>query len=177
MGSLPEGALVVLARNGDDAAFSELVKLRQGALRGLMRRWCGDPVLADDLAQEAFVQAWRKLNQLQSPAAFGGWLRQVAINVWLQHARRKQIQMDELPEDDSLFEARTDDTSGRLDLERALNGLRAPERLCIVLCHAEGMTHGEIADATGLPLGTVKSHVTRGVAKLRTLLEPDKVMS
>ena len=177
MESLPEGALVILARNGDDAAFGELVKLRQGALRGLMRRCCGDPALADDLAQEAFVQAWRKLTQLQSPAAFGGWLRQVAITVWLQHARRKQIMMDELPEDDSLFDARADDASERLDLERALNGLRAPERLCIVLSHAEGMTHGEIADATGLPLGTVKSHVTRGVAKLRTLLEPDKVMS
>ena len=64
------------------------------------------------------------------------------------------------------------DAGPAIDLERALATLRPPERVCIVLCFAEGMSHGEVARATGFPLGTVKSHIARGTAKLRTLLEP-----
>lgn len=60
-----------------------------------------------------------------------------------------------------------------LDLERALAALRPPERVCIVLAMAEGMSHAEVARATGFPLGTVKSHIARGTAKLRALLEPE----
>ena len=65
----------------------------------------------------------------------------------------------------------------RLDLEQALAKLRAAERLCVTLAYAEGMSHSEIARATGLPLGTAKSHVTRGASKLRRWLEGDTVHS
>jgi RNA polymerase sigma-70 factor (ECF subfamily) len=60
-------------------------------------------------------------------------------------------------------------SAGGLDLERALAQLGSTERLCVVLVHGEGMTHGEVAAATGLPLGTVKSHVLRGSDKLRRI--------
>lgn len=63
----------------------------------------------------------------------------------------------------------------RIDLEMALARLRPPERLCVVLAYAEGMSHHEIARATNMPLGTVKSHVARGSAKLREWLEADTV--
>jgi RNA polymerase sigma-70 factor (ECF subfamily) len=66
-----------------------------------------------------------------------------------------------------------EDSGTAIDLERALDTLRPAERVCIVLCMREGMSHAEVARATSLPLGTVKSHVARGTAKLRALLEPN----
>ena len=138
----------------------------------MLRRWCGDSQLADDLAQDTFVRAWKNLARLESPAAFGGWLRQIALNVWLDHARRRKISFDELRADHEAHEAAGPDSGTALDLARALDTLRAPERLCIALCLREGMSHAEVARATGMPLGTVKSHVARGTAKLRALLEP-----
>jgi RNA polymerase sigma-70 factor, ECF subfamily len=173
---ISEAALVALARGGDDAAFTMLVRTRQGVVRGLLRRLTGgDAALADDLAQETFVQAWRTLGQLRSPAAFDAWLRQIALNCWLQHARRKRIPMDILEDDAAASDGGLSSVPGTIDLERALERLRPPERLCVVLCFAEGMNHREIVEATGLALGTVKSHVSRGTAKLRALLETDKV--
>ena len=167
-----ERDLIALARRGDDGAFGGLVRLRQTWIRGLLRRWSGDSQLADDLAQETFVRAWKHLRRLESPAAFGGWLRQIALNVWLEHARRRNIPLDELPDGDEIGEAAVADAGQAIDLERALDALRPPERVCIVLCLREGMSHAEVARATGLPLGTVKSHIARGTAKLRVLLEP-----
>jgi RNA polymerase sigma-70 factor, ECF subfamily len=80
--------VVALAMTGDDTAFGELVRRRQSPLRNLLRRLCRDPALADDLSQAAFLQAWRSLSSLKAPGAFGGWLRKLAINLWLQHLRR-----------------------------------------------------------------------------------------
>jgi RNA polymerase sigma factor (sigma-70 family) len=167
-----EAGLIALAQRGDDSAFDELVRRRQRWLRGLLRRWSGDSQLADDLAQEAFVRAWKNLGRLESPAAFAGWLRQIALNAWLDFARRRNVPMDALEDDAVTQSTVAPDPAPSFDLERALQKLRPPERLCIVLSIAEGMSHAEVSRATGLPLGTVKSHIARGTAKLRTLLEP-----
>lgn len=75
---------------GDDAAFGELVRRRQGAVRGLLRGMAASASTADDLAQEAFVLAWRRIHTLRTPAAFSGWLRQIAVNVFLRHIRRTE---------------------------------------------------------------------------------------
>ena len=77
--------------SGDAAAFSELVRRRQSALRNLLRRLSRDPALADDLAQQAFVKAWRSLPKLRSVAAFGAWLRRLAVNTWLEHVRAAHV--------------------------------------------------------------------------------------
>lgn len=168
-----ESALVALAAGGDDEAFGMLVRLRQASVRGLLRRWSQDPRLADDLAQETFIQAWKHLARLRSPGAFGGWLRQIALNVWLQHARKARIPMDENYDEEILPDGDQTNPGVAMDLERALATLRPPERLCVVLGHAEGMSHAEIARATGMALGTVKSHIARGTDKLRALLATD----
>jgi len=160
---------VTLAALGDDRAFAELVRRRQSTVRGLLRKLCRDATLADDLAQETFVQAWRTLSQLRSAAAFGGWLKQVAVRVWLQHARRAKLPLDPLDDADDVQAA---DMTGGIDLNRALEKLKPAQRLCVVLSYGEGLSHGEIADATGWPLGTVKSHVARGGARLREWLKP-----
>jgi len=162
--------LVALAMSGDDKAFEELVRRRQGAIRRLMRQLNGDWAGAEDFAQEAFLEAWRKLRMLRAPGAFGGWLRQIAVNVFLQHIRRAGVTIYDSDETASHSAPNDEDPSVQMDLEKALARLRPGERLCVVLAYGERMSHGEIRSATGLPLGTVKSHISRGTARLRQYL-------
>lgn len=162
--------LVALARSGNDQAFAELVSRHQSKLRNLLRRLSNDPALADDLAQEAFLEAWRSIKNLQSSGAFGFWLKRVAINTWLKHARIKDPldAVDDKPDVPAIIERSSMDEE--IDLDRALATLSKSERLCIVLSYHQGMSHGSIAQFTGMPLGTVKSHINRGLQQLRKLL-------
>lgn len=174
LGEVAESTVVALAMTGDDAAFTELVRRRQSALRNLLRRLSRDPALADDLAQVTFLKAWRALPRLRSVAAFGAWLRRLAINSWLEHVRAAPgptLPLDAETEAMVAATRVTDSAAGEsVDLDRALATLSADERLCVVLAYSEGMSHGEIAGVTGLPLGTVKSHIRRGGERLRALL-------
>jgi len=168
-----EVTLVSLARAGDRAAFAELVRRRQSWIRNLMRRLSGDPVLADDLAQQAFLTAFERLGQLRRSDRFGAWLKRIAVTAWLQHARGHARGKDPLDAADELTDTEfaAERRHGlKIDLERALSLLPAAQRLCVVLSYHEGMAHGEIAQTTGLPLGTVKSHVRRGAERLRRVL-------
>jgi RNA polymerase sigma-70 factor (ECF subfamily) len=174
-----EASVVALAVSGDNQAFAELVRRRQGMVRELMRRLCGDRAFAEDLAQQAFVQAWRQLGKLKSPKAFGSWLRAIAVHVWLQEARKSPARFEtaeaEPPEPEPHGLGESDLAAARLDLSRALLRLKDNERVCVVLAYAEGLSHGEIAEATGWPLGTVKSNVARGAERLRAWLSPEGV--
>jgi RNA polymerase sigma-70 factor (ECF subfamily) len=152
---------------GDDAAFSELVRRRQGAVRGLLRGMAGSASVADDLAQEAFMQAWRKIRTLRTPAAFSGWLRQIAVNAFLRHVRRSGALLETAVEPEALAARKEADTDLEIDLQRALAQLRPVERLCVVLSYQEGLSHSEIVELTGMPSGTVKSHISRGAARMR----------
>ena len=168
-GQAAEAAVVALAMSGDAAAFCELVRRRQSWLRNLLRRLCRDPALADDLAQQVLLQAWRALPRLQSVAAFGAWLRRLALNAYLAHLRSRPPPAITL--DAQQLESAAVTTLGeQLDLDRALGRLPRDERLCVVLAYSEGMSHSEISAALQLPLGTVKSHVRRGAERLRALL-------
>ena len=167
-----EEDVVTLAMRGDDGAFNELVRRRQKRVRDLLRRLCGNHALADDLAQKTFVQAWRGIGALRDAGAFGGWLKRVAVNAWLAEARRVPAPIDD--DEEALLAAADrapspERSAAGIDLERALARLRPDERVCVVLAHGEGLTHAEIAEATRLPLGTVKSHVLRGSEKLKRL--------
>ena len=172
----PEALVVSLAATGDNDAFAELVRRRQTWIRMLMRRCCGDPALADDLSQQVFLRAWRKIKQLKDPNHFGGWLKRLAINEWLQY-RRKSDALLGAKSDDQIGESMTDDKSTAMDLNSVIGSLPAPVSLCIVLSYYERMSHGEIAEITEMKLGTVKSHIRRGSERLRKLLsaydEPD----
>lgn len=166
-----ESAVAALAVSGDADAFEELVRRRQGMIRRLMHQLCGDGAMADDFAQEAFLKAWQKLSSLNSPGAFGGWLRRIAVNIFLQHARRKSLMKEDSDEAASNNPVAAEDSTAKLDLDDALGKLKPAERLCIVLSYSERMSHGEICLSTGLPLGTVKSHISRGSARLRRYLK------
>ena len=167
--SASEPALIAAAKARDERAFAEIVRRRQSWMRGLLLRLCGDAALADDLAQESFVRAWERLGDLQNPLAFAGWLRRLAVTSFLQSKRRgggRVIQSLDTIETLAAEAPAVDHAAGaRVDLDRALALLSPAERTCITLNHGEGLSHGDIADLTGLPLGTVKSHVLRGVRK------------
>jgi RNA polymerase sigma-70 factor (ECF subfamily) len=160
------------AATGDVAAFGVLVRQHQSALRGFLRRLTrGDHALADDLSQETFLEAHRKIAQFQGSGSFAGWLYAIAWSRFLMETRKRKLE----PLDDEMLESEFTvpeaASVARLDLERAFALLKPAERAALTLCHAAGMSHEEAAAALKLPLGTVKSHIARGKEKLKTLLQ------
>jgi RNA polymerase sigma-70 factor (ECF subfamily) len=167
LGSSAEASIVTLACAGDRRAFEELVRRRQASIRSLLRRLCRDPALADDLAQETFMRAWRTIGSLRSARAFGAWLRQIAVTAWLGHLRGGE-RFTTL--DDAHEPATPPAGLEAMDLDAALGALNPRARLCLVLSYQEGLTHDEIADVTRMPVGTVKSDIARAKARCRELL-------
>ena len=165
----PEAMIVGFARTGDRSAFAELVRRRQSSIRNLMRRFCGDATLADDLSQQVFMQVWLKIHTLRKANAFSAWLKRVAVSVWLLHVRKRDVLRgaDELTEDEP---AQQNSTSVGLDLDSALAILSNRVRSCVVLSYHFDMSHREIAELMDIPLGTVKSHINRGKQRLKQIL-------
>jgi len=171
-----DAALVRAVQATDDrAAFGELVRRHQSAVRTVLRRLTrGDAGLADDLAQEAFVLAWRNIRHFRFEARFSTWLYRIAINAWRSEARKKHdllldLDAEEPPVDAGLTEEMPD-IAARIDLERALATLSDGERAAIAACYYADLSHEEAARALGIPVGTVKTHVLRGKAKLKARL-------
>ena len=165
----PEALLITLARDGDQKAFQELVRRHQSRVRNLMHRLSSQEHLAEDLAQQVFVTMWQKLVTIRDVKAFSAWLRKIAVNTWLAYVRKNDplANSDEVSDNESLPE----ETPGLgMDLQSALEQLPIQMRLCIVLSYQEGMSHGEIAETTNMPLGTVKSNIKRGGDQLKQLL-------
>jgi len=159
------------AAGGDAAAFASLVRQHQSPLRGfLLRLTRGDHALADDLAQETFIEAYRKLAQYDGRGAFAGWLYAIAWSRFRMAVRKRRpdAQGDEDVPDTAA--PASGGSEARLDLEKAMAKLAPAERASLTLCFALGMSHEEAAMTLKLPLGTLKSHVARGREKLKTLL-------
>jgi RNA polymerase sigma-70 factor (ECF subfamily) len=169
LGAAAEPLVIALACTGDAGAFAELVKRRHARVRKFMYHLCRQPALGDDLAQQVFLNAWQALPQLRTAAAFDGWLKKVMVTTWLEEVRKRRIATTT---DVDLEGAATtsDATAARLDLDAALAQLPHDVRLCVVLSYNDGLSHPEIAELARLPLGTVKSHIARGAARLRELL-------
>ena len=170
----PDGidtALVEAAQAGSTSAFARLVERHQQALRAFLRRTCGDWALADDLAQETFLTAWSRIGRLEAGASVRAWLCGIGYNKHLT-ARRGAVR-DRVRE--TAYEAEKPPSSGamsdeRLTRETAMAELPPDQRACVALCLAADFSHAEAAEALGLPLGTVKSHVTRGRQRLLEVL-------
>lgn len=173
-----DAALVADARAGSDAAFARLVAAHQAPLRSFLRRTLGGFDVADDVAQETFVTAWASLGQLKNPAGFRPWLFGIA---WKKAQDTLRSGLRRQARDRGWLEA-SEPSAGvsaedRLALEAAMVALPSDQRACVALCLADGFSHPEAAAILGLPLGTVKSHVTRGRARLLAALtgEPHDV--
>ncbi len=170
----PDDELVAAARRGSDAAFSRLVERHQGAVRGFLRRACSNPALADDLAQEAFMTAWMNLRSFDGRSSFRSWLCGVAYRKCLTERRSslRSKQRDTIWADQRAGEGvEKPAEEDRLALQSAMESLPLEQRAAVALCLAADFSHGEAAQALGAPLGTVKSHVARGRAKLLQVLE------
>src|SRR5437868_1487852 len=157
-----ERALVDRAVAKDVAAFSALVRQHQSQVRGLLLRLTrNDSALADDLAQESFLEAWRGIAGFRGESKFSTWLYRIAYSRFLMQARKRKL--DE-PLDDWDGEAPSGEAgaNARIDLERAMARLSAAERGALTLSFALGLSHTEAAEALDMPLGTLKSHVLRG---------------
>jgi len=163
----------VLAQQ-DQNAFGELVRRNQSPVRGfLIKMTNGDIHRADDLAQETFLKAWKKLGSFRAESKFSTWVFGIAYNEWRMSARvRREIPLEEL--DDSPAEPQQAESASvsnlRMDIAEAMKSLTDPERAAIVLCCQNGLSHEEAARALDCPLGTVKTNVLRGREKLRRTL-------
>ncbi len=156
-------------------AFNELVRRHQSAVRGLHRRLTnGNETLSDDLAQITFIRAYRSLGKFRGKSKFGTWLYRIAYNVFLSEVRRSrphlQMELDEAIQEDAQ-PSHSNKVSLKQDLEDAMKRLTKPERAALFLCYNEGLSHEEAAGALHLPLGTIKTHILRGKAKLRRYLK------
>lgn len=170
--ALADVELAALAQAGDRPAFGELVRRHSLAVRGLIRRMGAQPALADDVAQDAFLAAFERIGEFRGEGAFAGWVKRIAARLYLKRCKR-QLLSASLIVDEHAEPIVTDgetQASLRLDLDEALKALSPGERLCISLCHGAGFSQVEAAEALRIPLGTVKSHIRRGLDKMKLQL-------
>ena len=168
--------LVALAAAGGRAAFGELVRRHGSAVRGLLRRMGADATLADDLAQDAFLAAFEQIGDFRGEGTFQGWVKRIAARLYVKRWRRdaRTDLMAQPPEIDEATGLGEGAAADRIDLDEALRALSPAERMCVCLCYGGGLSHAEAASALNSPLGTVKSHVKRGLDKLRARLAPGR---
>jgi len=191
LASLPDADVVRLAQQGRELAFRELVRRYERPVFSLVYRMVRDRELAEDLAQDAFVKVLNHIDRYSPEFKFSSWLFKIANNVAIDHLRRRRIEtisMDGSPHAStaSEIEATAFDVEGEQEsaldeiearelgtaIERAIAGLRAEYRACIMLRHVEGRSYEEIAATLDLPLGTVKTYIHRARHELRRALEP-----
>ena len=154
-------ALSRRAAAGDNAAFAALVEKHERPLRAFLSRM-GAAEIADDIAQEAFVKAWRAAGQYDGRARYSTWLTSIAWRCRLDELRRR-------PQAPPEPEAGPSENHGIAEVRDMLARLSENERASIVLCDGHGWTHEEAAELLGLPLGTLKSTVARAKSKCREM--------
>lgn len=172
--SLHDVELCSYAAAGERRAFGELVRRHGSAIRHLLRRMGAQAAEADDVAQDALLAAFERITEFRGEGTFAGWVKRIAARQYLRRLQREKRLTALAAEGTNDEEADTaaGDADHRIDLDEALKGLSPAERLCVSMCYGAGLSHAEAADALNLPLGTVKSHVKRGLEKLRTRLAP-----
>lgn len=153
----------------DHYAFSQLVRKYQSQLRLFLRRLLKNNYeIADELAQETFIIAYKKLQSFQHRSSFMSWLYAISKNLFLQHIRRTKTQFSWEEEDSIEISGQNIDL--KVDLEKAMCILRPIERAAITMCHCQDLTHEEVSDILDIPLGTLKTHINRGKKKLQNHL-------
>ena len=156
----------------DQHAFGELVRRHQSSVRGLLRQLTrADVALADDLAQQAFLRAYKNIRSFRGEARFSTWLYRIAYNCFREDARRRKelVGIDE-EQLQTQHDPQVANPALRHDLMRALNLLPLNERSAVLLCCQNGLSHDEAARVLDIPLGTVKTNVLRGREKLKRML-------
>ena len=170
-----EATLVARCQSGDMEAFEAIYRRHSSAMYNLAFCMVGNLTEAEDLLQEIFLQAYKKLPSYEGRAAFGTWLYRLAVNRCLDHLRsgaaHRQSVTKSLDESAGFSPSATpESTSARLDLENAIVQLPHSYRSAFLLYDVQGFGHREVADILGVAEGTSKSLVHKATLKLRELL-------
>lgn len=180
-----EPTLIKRARLGDTQAFEALVRRYERYIYNLALRVVDDPMEADDMAQQAFIRAWRGLPNFKGEAHFSTWLYRIVTNVCYSRLPRLKQDMDRLIADDEAedlpdhrktVEEEILTEEDRRTLQQALAELPESYRLLLTLRHMSELSYEEIAQATGMPLGTVKAGIFRARQRLKAALEKVEVV-
>jgi RNA polymerase sigma-70 factor, ECF subfamily len=167
--------LVEQARGGDRDAFASLAAASIGRLFNVAQLMVGDHDLAEDVVQETLVLAWRDLKGLRDPDGFDAWLHRVLVRSVYREARRERRRSSRNVQVAELRQA--PDTAGDIEnrdaLDRGFRRLRPDHRAVLVLRHYLGFSDEEAAAALSVPIGTVKSRLSRAASALRSELEAD----
>jgi len=169
--------LVERARKGDRIAFEKLYRLHRNRIYALVWRLCGgDPALAEDLLQDAFIRAWQKLDTFRGESRFGTWLHRLSANVALSDRRSRVRRLGRETELDVKVERKIagdkDVYAGqRMDLEQAIARLPERARTVLVLFDIEGYSHAEIADMADMAVGSSKAQLHRARKLVREELD------
>ena len=185
----PEPELITNALNGDSDSFGELYRRHSRRIFYLCYRMVNDIDLAEDLTQEAFVHAFRRLSTFRQESRFTTWMHRIAVNTVLMFIRKRNSSIRECPldpaygnEEDATFEGLTygkpDDvlsmTTDRVALQRAIEGLPPGYRLMLVLHDIHGYEHQEIAEIFGCTTGNTKSQLHKARLRLRAVIDQSR---
>ena len=175
-----EHNLIQAARNGDQAAFGELVQQYQKRVFALAVRMCPTPELAEEAAQEAFLAAWQGLPFFRGDSAFATWLYRLTSNACVDLLRKENRHQGPSLDDESVSAEVPDPTPTpekaveqqelRRQIEAGLQTLSPEHREVLILREIQQLSYDEIADVLSLDLGTVKSRINRGRRLLREFL-------
>lgn len=174
--------LIERCRTGDEAAFAELVDRHKDLVYGLtVRVLGGDRERAEDLAQEAFLRVYRGLPFFRGEASLATWIFRIVLNLCSQARRRRypDVSLDEASEagrrrpEPSRVDRAYNDLELKDRLEKAMAQLPDTYRVLVAAHYLEGVQYETLAEALGMPLGTVKTHLHRAKRRLREILEAD----
>ncbi|MEZ6022487.1 MAG: RNA polymerase sigma factor [Hyphomonadaceae bacterium] len=180
MDAAEEARLIGLARMGDMRAYSRLVDAHQAPVRAFLRRLAGNHADADDLAQDAFARTWEVLARFDGRSSLRSFICGVGYQFWRRARRadgRRRARDSAYAELSETAHNPSPHAGAQLALRRAMEALPEDQAAALAHCLGQDFTHAEAADALGLPLGTVKSHINRGRARLQAALGVEPVES
>jgi RNA polymerase sigma-70 factor (ECF subfamily) len=179
--AMPEAEAIEKARNGDVAGYESLYHLHRRRVYSLCLRFTGNVSDAEDLAQEVFLQVYRKISTFRGDAKFGSWLHRVAVNLALMRFRRRRprevsLNIPQTLKPGPLPSPLRDQFCTRsflverVALGRALESLSKARRSVVLLHDVNGFTHGEVGERLGVAAGTSKSQLHKAHVELRGIL-------
>jgi RNA polymerase sigma-70 factor (ECF subfamily) len=162
-GDSDEALFIARAQQADTAAFEVLYRAHVGKVYGLCLRMTGNASEAEDCTQDAFIQAWSKLDNFRGDSAFSTWLHRVAVNTVLGRMRKSRREQDRLQAVSDVMTpaAVTGDGGGMRDLQQALDKLPSGARHVFVLHAVYGYSHDETSEMLGIASGTSKAQLHR----------------
>ena len=171
-----EAALIKRAQRADSAAFEVLYRTHVDKVYGLCLRMTGNAAEAEDCAQDAFIQAWSKLDKFRGDSAFGTWLHRVAVNTVLGRMRKSKREHDRIQAVSDVMSAPESigDSSSIQDLEEAMNQLPKGARHVFVLHAVYGYSHDETGGMLGIAAGTSKAQLHRAKRLLAQQLDKEE---